>query len=98
MPELGQLARCAERSRLQQTSAAEKDRAARQARNINETTVARAASLAWDHGLRGYDAVHLATALLWRELLDTSVTLATFDRQLWNAASESGFVMWPDVI
>jgi uncharacterized protein len=65
---------------------------------LNETTVARAASLAWDHGLRGYDAVHLATALLWRELLDTSVTLATFDRRLWNAAAGSGFVTWPDTI
>ena len=65
---------------------------------LNEATVTRAASLAWDHGLRGYDAVHLATALLWRELMDAPVTLATFDRQLWDAASRLGFAAWPETI
>ena len=65
---------------------------------LNEATVARAASLAWDHGLHGYDAVHLATALLWRELLDASVMLATFDRQLSDAASRLGFAAWSETI
>ena len=32
-----------------------------------EPLAARAGTLAWEHGLRGYDAVHLATALFWRE-------------------------------
>jgi len=34
---------------------------------ITEALVARAASLAWQYGLRGYDAVHLAAALTWQE-------------------------------
>ena len=65
---------------------------------LTESTAVRAASLAWDHGLRGYDAVHLATALLWRELMDAPVMLATFDRQLWDAASGLGFAAWPETI
>ena len=32
--------------------------------------------LAWDHGLRGYDAVHLAAADLWQDALGEEVTLA----------------------
>jgi predicted nucleic acid-binding protein len=42
---------------------------------LTEVLVARAAALAWEHGLRGYDAVHLATALFWHETLDAAVTL-----------------------
>ena len=37
---------------------------------FSEPLAARAGTLAWEHGLRGYDAVHLATALFWRETLD----------------------------
>ncbi len=56
----------------------------------------RAANLALDHGLRGYDAAHLAAAVLWREALDFPVTLATFDRELWEAAERCGLVSWPE--
>jgi predicted nucleic acid-binding protein len=35
---------------------------------VSEIVVNRAASLAWEYGLRGYDAVHLAT-LLWQETI-----------------------------
>ena len=55
----------------------------------------RAASLAWEYGLRGYDAVHLATALLWQETIGEPVTLATFDRQLWQAGDQAGLTTWP---
>ena len=51
---------------------------------VNEVTVARGGILACEHGLRGYDAIHLATALLWKETLGLPVTLATYDRQLWE--------------
>lgn len=61
-----------------------------------ETTMARADELAWDRGLRGYDAVHLASALLWRESLNQSPTFATFDRQLWEAARQERFEVWPE--
>jgi len=62
---------------------------------LTETLAARAASLAWEQGLRGYDAVHLATALVWHETLGQPVLVATFDRQLWQAAQATGLIAWP---
>ncbi len=63
---------------------------------ITEVLIARASALAWDHGLRGYDAVHLAAAVFWQEMLSEPVTLATFDRQLWHGASVAGLIAWPE--
>jgi len=63
---------------------------------VTELLVARAATLAWDHGLRGYDAVHLAAAVFWQEMLGEPVVLATFDRQLWHGASITGLIAWPE--
>jgi len=56
----------------------------------------RAWRLAWEHGLRGYDAVHLAAAVLWQDTLEMPITLATFDRELWLAASKAGISVWPE--
>jgi predicted nucleic acid-binding protein len=64
--------------------------------NLREATIERAEGLAWEHGLRGYDAVHLASALLWQSGLNEAVTLATFDRQLWDAAKLVGLEVWPE--
>lgn len=63
---------------------------------VTEALVFRAETLAWDHGLRGYDAVHLAAALTWRDSVGRDVVLATFDRQLWEAAPEAGLQPWPE--
>lgn len=63
---------------------------------VSEATVARAAGVAWSQGLRGYDAVHLACALVWQESVGEPVTLATYDRELWRSASASGLSPWPD--
>jgi predicted nucleic acid-binding protein len=60
-----------------------------------ESVVARADQVAWEYGLRGFDAVHLASALLWHEQLGQEVTFATFDRQLWLAARSSNLVSLP---
>lgn len=65
---------------------------------LTEVLVARAAALAWEHGLRGYDAVHLATALFWHETLDEAVTVATYDRELWKSAKTSGLSSWPSAL
>lgn len=62
---------------------------------VNEPVVARAAALAWAQGLRGYDAVHLASALMWQESLGDPVTLATYDRELWRGARNAGLQPWP---
>ena len=53
---------------------------------ITENTVARGDALAVEHDLRGYDATHLACALIWQETLGMPVTLASFDSQLIEAA------------
>ncbi|MDR7554638.1 MAG: type II toxin-antitoxin system VapC family toxin [Armatimonadota bacterium] len=62
---------------------------------LTEGVVSRAAALAWDHALRGYDAIHLAAALSWQDLLGETVTVATYDRQLWEAVRRSALVAWP---
>lgn len=62
---------------------------------VGEPLAARAAALAWEHGLRGYDAVQLAAALLWRESLGETIFMATYDRDLWRAARASGLSPWP---
>ena len=53
---------------------------------ITENTVARGDVLAMEHNLRGYDATHLACALIWQETLGMPVTMASFDSQLIEAA------------
>jgi len=55
----------------------------------------KAAGLARRYALRGYDAVHLASALLGQERLHLPVTLAAFDRDLWLAGRKSGMEVWP---
>ena len=63
---------------------------------VTEALVERADSLAWMHGLRGYDAVHLASALTWRESAGEEIVLATFDQQLWEAGKRTGLRVWPE--
>ncbi|MBI3937962.1 MAG: type II toxin-antitoxin system VapC family toxin [Betaproteobacteria bacterium] len=62
---------------------------------LGEPLAARAAALAWEHGLRGYDAVHLASALVWRETLGEAVTVATYDQELRRGAQATGLSSWP---
>ena len=63
---------------------------------VTEPQVYRAEALAWDHGLRGYDAVQLAAALTWQDSIGQDVILATFDRQLWESAPRAGLRPWPE--
>lgn len=62
---------------------------------VDGLVMERADMLAWVHHLRGYDAVHLASALLWQASLAEIVTLATFDRDLWAAGRQAGLDVWP---
>jgi predicted nucleic acid-binding protein len=65
---------------------------------VLEATVRRAADLACRHNLRGYDAVHLACALLYQDGLGLPVTLATFDRLLWQAGQAEGLALLPEIM
>lgn len=54
-----------------------------------------AGALAWKHGLRGYDSIHLASSLFLAFATQASLIFATFDRSLWRAAQEEGLEAWP---
>jgi len=62
---------------------------------LTENLIDWAARLAWDYGLRSYDAIHLAAALSWQQTVGEPVTLATFDKQLWETAPRTGLSIWP---
>lgn len=55
-----------------------------------------AAELAWKHGLRGYDAVHLSSAMFLGRLLHSPVSMLTYDRQLWEVSRKVGIVTLPE--
>ncbi|HUE87741.1 MAG TPA: type II toxin-antitoxin system VapC family toxin [Vicinamibacterales bacterium] len=63
---------------------------------VTEALVERADALAWEYGLRGYDAVQLASALTWQESVGEEIVVAAFDQQLWEAAKRSGLKAWPE--
>jgi predicted nucleic acid-binding protein len=58
---------------------------------IDKPLAHHAGQLAEDHALRGYDAVHLASALV----LDGDVVLVTWDGELRRAAIQSGCGLAP---
>ena len=62
---------------------------------VTEGLLSRAEGLAWSYTLRGFDAVHLACALIWRESVGMEVTLVTFDHQLSEAGEKAGLEVWP---
>jgi predicted nucleic acid-binding protein len=54
----------------------------------------RAADLALDHGLRGFDAIHLAAALTLRDALGhEGVVFSSFDTRLNRAAAAEGLIV-----
>jgi predicted nucleic acid-binding protein len=63
---------------------------------ISEKTISRAAELAWMLGLRGYDAIHLASADIWQTALGSPVFLVTYDRQLAAAGMKVGLEILPE--
>jgi predicted nucleic acid-binding protein len=62
---------------------------------VTEWVIERASVLAWEQRLRGYDAVHLASALFWQELGGERICMATYDRELWEAARHAGLEVFP---
>ena len=62
---------------------------------VSDSLIERAADLAWSYRLRGYDAVQLAAAMAWQEILGAPVSLITFDLRLWEATSRLGLDVYP---
>lgn len=63
---------------------------------ISQPLISRASRLVWEHGLRGSDAVHLASFLTWKEALGAEISLATFDVALRQTARRLGLVVLPE--
>lgn len=63
---------------------------------LDEKLVSQAEAMAWKFNLRGYNAVHLASAWVWQEALGQPIIMATFDRELWEAAKLAGLLIWPE--
>ena len=62
---------------------------------LDRELASEAGDLAWRHGLRGFDAAHLACAREVGRLYGEPVTLVTFDRRLWQAARAEGLDVFP---
>jgi uncharacterized protein len=62
---------------------------------VSPMTIERASAITWNYGLRGYNSLHLAAALLWQETLGAQITLATFVHELWLAGQKAGMLSWP---
>ena len=62
---------------------------------VTAALIERAEMLVWTHRMRGFDGVHLASALSWQERVDGEVRFCTFDRILWRAARDEGLDAWP---
>jgi predicted nucleic acid-binding protein len=65
---------------------------------VSEALVSRAEMSAWDYGLRGYDAVQLASAVTWQDSIGEGVFLGAFDGQLWEVAPGAGLKVWPETL
>ena len=65
---------------------------------LPQKTAQQAGKLAWQEGLRGYDAIHLATALWWQANLRQELVVATYDRELWRAAKKHGLSVFPEQV
>lgn len=59
---------------------------------VTQSLVQRAGDLAEEHGLRGYDAVHLAS---FEEIADERTVLVASDGDLVSAATARGFLTLP---
>lgn len=61
--------------------------------DVTDTLVRLAGNLAEKHSLRGYDAVHLASALTLQRELGEPVTFSAWDERLVSAADSEGLTL-----
>jgi predicted nucleic acid-binding protein len=64
---------------------------------VDAEIIQSAGILAESHFLKGYDAVHLASALALREQIPDSITLSTWDKELAAAALAEGLSLAHEV-
>lgn len=64
--------------------------------DVNQALIGQASTLVWEQGLRGYDAVHLASLLAWKDALGMDIALASFDAELSEAAKRLNIHVIPE--
>lgn len=63
---------------------------------VSDTLIEQAGELAEQHQLRGFDAVHLAAALILKQQVKESITVACWDKRLWQALQANAFTLLPE--
>ncbi len=64
--------------------------------DVKQALIGQASTLVWEQGLRGYDAVHLASLLAWKDALGMDIALASFDAELSEAAKRLNIHVIPE--
>lgn len=62
---------------------------------ISDTLVMLAGDLAEKHQLRGFDTIHLATALIFAQQVKKQITVSCWDRRLWRTFQAYNFPLLP---
>jgi predicted nucleic acid-binding protein len=65
---------------------------------LTDSILKSAEGIAWEYRIRMYDALHLASALVWRQMLSCPVCLATFDDVMWKIAQLMDFQVFPAIL
>lgn len=63
---------------------------------VSDTLIELAGELAELHQLRGFDAVHLAAVLILRQQVKENITVACWDRRLWQALKANNLALLPE--
>ena len=61
----------------------------------SEKVVEIAGSLIESHSIRGFDSIHLASAMVLRKEINQSIDFMCWDNRLLKAAKKEGFKTWP---
>jgi len=62
---------------------------------LSDEVVEQGVALTRRYPLRGYDAVQLASAVVWNDAISSDIVFATFDKRLWQAAEDVGLTPFP---
>ena len=63
---------------------------------VSAGIIERAGSIAWRHGLRAHDSIHLASALAWKDVSADEVSFVCYDKNLSKVTRQEGLQVWPD--
>ncbi len=62
---------------------------------VSEKLVEIAGGLIENHRIRGFDSIHLASAMVLRKEVDQSIDFMCWNNRLLKAAKKEGFKTWP---